>query len=502
MFVGAASGLIAVAFQASLYHAEALRVSVIGWIQSQIGSFGMIVPMVFSAFLGSVAVYLTRRYAPEASGSGIPHLKGVLMNVRKMNWIRILLVKFTGGLLAIGAGFSLGREGPTVQMGAAAGKMVSMIVKARPRERKHLLACGAGAGLAAAFNAPLAGFIFVIEELQRDLSPITYGTALIASVMADIMTRTLIGEAPAFHLQGFPMVPLIGLPYIAVLGVLVGYLGALFNRSLLYVPAFYAHSSMKTTIQRTALVGALVGLGTWFIPLAVGSGHGTVETILAGQSEWTSIVKLGVFLLLSKWCLTVLSYGTGLPGGIFAPMLVLGAITGVLFTELVTLIHPAAPLDPSSVGLIGMAAFFTATVRAPLTGIILILEMTGNYHQLFPLLVVCMTAYITSERLRSKPIYDALLEADLQRQGVFREGQSEVAAFEVTVEPESRVCGKQVHKAGFPNGCLLISIKRGHRELIPHGSTIIEPGDELTLVVSTDEPDAYGSVLTMCRAGW
>lgn len=502
VFVGGLAGLIAVLFQKSLFFAEFFRATAIEWLKANVPEFGWMVFPLIASILGCLTAFITLRYAPEASGSGIPHLKGVLMNVRRFSWPRLLIVKFFGGLMAIGSGFSLGREGPTVQMGAAAGDIVATVVRARPRERKHLLTCGAGAGLAAAFNAPLAGFIFVIEELHRELSPITYGTALIASVVADVVTRTIVGEGPAFHLQGFPLVPLQGLPFVAILGVLAGCLGSLFNRSLISIQKLSCSGRLGSAPAQAAATGIVIGICAWFVPLSIGSGHGTVEIILQGDSPWTNVFLLGFGLFALKWLMTVLSYGTRVPGGIFAPMLVLGAIMGVLFGHAVSLLLPDLGIHPSAIGVIGMAAFFTATVRAPLTGIILILEMTGNYEQLFPLLVACMAAYITSERLHSKPIYDSLLESDLEQAGIYREGQSEMSVFEMTVEPDSALCGRHIRTAGFPAGCLLISIKRGKQELIPHGETVIESGDELTLVISADEPDAYGSVIKMARAEW
>jgi len=203
--VGLLAGIAAVLFQAALFYTEGLRNPLLSWLR-MFPYWGWMVLPVIGAGMGALAGYITSRFAPEASGSGIPHVKAVLLQLRPMRWQRILPVKFIGGVLAIGAGFSLGREGPTVQMGAAIGKMLSHVLKVPKRSRSQLVA--AGAGLAAAFNAPLAGFIFAIEELQREMSPLTYGTALIAAAVGDIVTRTFTGQLPSFHISGYSTPPL------------------------------------------------------------------------------------------------------------------------------------------------------------------------------------------------------------------------------------------------------------------------------------------------------
>ncbi|HEX2999775.1 MAG TPA: chloride channel protein, partial [Armatimonadota bacterium] len=205
--VGLLAGALAVLFQEALSQGEQLRIHFLAELK-QYPHWGWVSLPLLAAFLGGFVSWMTARFAPEASGSGIPHVKGVLIHIRSLDWRKLLPVKFIGGVLAISAGFSLGREGPSVQMGSAAANCLSDLLHVPRRERQHLLACGAGAGLAAAFNAPLAGFLFVIEELQHELSLTTYGTALIATLVADLMTRAFIGQSPSFHFHGYPTPPL------------------------------------------------------------------------------------------------------------------------------------------------------------------------------------------------------------------------------------------------------------------------------------------------------
>jgi len=186
--VGACTGVAALLFRMALTGADALRNSMISWAQT-LPFMGWIFPVMLTLLGAGISVAITRRYAPEASGSGIPYLEAVLHRFRNLEWKRVLPIKFVGGILAIGSGMALGREGPTVQMGGAVGDAISRWLKVSERERLTLISAGAGAGLAAAFNAPLAGLVFVLEEVRRDFQPIVFGAAFIATAIADIIAR-------------------------------------------------------------------------------------------------------------------------------------------------------------------------------------------------------------------------------------------------------------------------------------------------------------------------
>lgn len=502
--VGLLAGIVAVLFQSALFYAEGLRNHLLAWLRV-FPSWGWMVLPVIGAGMGALAGFITSTYAPEASGSGIPHVKGVLLQLRPMRWQRILPVKFIGGVLAIGAGFSLGREGPTVQMGAAIGKMLSHVLKVPKRSRSQLVAAGAGAGLAAAFNAPLAGFIFTIEELQREMSPLTYGTALIAAVVGDIVTRTCTGQLPSFHISGYPTPPLTALPMFAVLGVLCGVMGVLFNRGLLRSLRTFHSCTRWPAWTRPAMVGLIVGLLAWWLPASIGGGHSTAELVLRGKSftmltghiTLLRLVGFLALLLAVKFILTIISYASGVPGGIFAPLLVMGALLGAIVGRVAGIWWPSIANAPAAFAVIGMAAAFSAIVRAPLTGIVLILEMTGNYQQLFPLLVASLIAYLVAEHLHNKPIYESLLEYDLERGGDRPSASSEAILLDMAVEPHSRMDGKSVRDLNLPKGSLLVTINRAGHEIVPSADTKLHTGDHLTVIVSGDKPEACAVVQKM-----
>ncbi len=441
--------------------------------------------MAVCAAAGALVGWVTSRFAPEAAGSGIPHVKGVLMHVSTMNWRRVIPVKFFGGLLCIGAGFSLGREGPTVQMGAAVGKLVADVLRIPPKAIPRLIACGAGSGLAAAFHAPLAGFIFTIEELQREFSALTYTMSLIAAVVADIIATAWWGSGNAFHVTGFPAAALRTLPLCALVGVLAGVSGAAFNRALLTVQHRTPRLSPWT---RGGAAGAILGFSAWWLPDLAGGGHHFVERILGDGSGISASLMVLAGLFVAKFGLTIVSYASGVPGGIFAPMLVMGACLGLLVGNAASDIFPEWIPFPQSFAAIGMAAFFAAVVRAPLTGIVLVLEMTGDYHQLLPLITGSMVAYVISERFGIEPVYEALLAINLNRSHPDVPAHREPVLLEFVVQQESAMDGKMIKELPIPERCLFVTVTRHGNDLLPSGGTVLAHGDHVTAVVSGADP--------------
>lgn len=500
--LGFVSGLVAVAFGWCLYTTELLRQDIVEELRART-EWGWAI-LVASGFGIGCLVGLMVRFAPESSGSGIPHVHAVLLHAREMRWWRLLPVKFIGGVLGVGlGGLSLGREGPTVQIGAAVGQAIGRTLRLGDRAVGQMISCGAGAGLAAAFNAPLAGFIFVIEELRREMSPLTYGGALIAAVCADIVTRGMLSDLPSFHIVLHSGLPLLALPAVAAIGVAAGALGVAFNRSLLIglrgargirgVPAW----------MRPGLACAVAGLAVWWLPQIAGGGHGPAQALLAGELAAAPLAFLGV-LLAGKFLLTVVSYGSGAPGGIFAPMLLMGALLGVIVGRAWDGLFPSHGMEAEIGAVLGMAALFTACVRAPLTGIVLILEMTGGYQHLFPIAVACLTAYLVAESLRDTPVYEALLAEDLRRGGGAGSGAEtgprEPIHLVLSVEFGSPLDGKTIREAGLPPGCLIVALERRGLDIVPTGSTRLHAGDHVSLIVPAERAADAMAVVRLTQA--
>lgn len=404
VLVGAVAGVLASAFRIALERGEHLRQALV----AHAGHWGLPVSIAFGVLTGALGVWLVRRFAPHAAGSGIPQLKSILLRESEPEWRRLLPVKFFGGLLTTAGGFALGREGPTVQMGSGIGHAVSEWFHVRPGdgERRALMSAGAGAGLGAAFNAPLSGVVFVLEELHGNFTPVMFVAAFLASVSGDVVARLLTSELPVFHLSGMIAPGVATVPWAVVLGVLAGAFGVFFNRVLLLTLDFRDRVVRWPAWALGAAVGAIVGVAGWLVPALVGSGGPLVQSALAGQ------IALGVLplFIVARFCLTMVSYSSGAAGGIFAPLLGLGALGGLLFGAGVHAMMPqsATELTPGVFCVLGMGAMFTAIVRAPLTGIVLMIELTGVYGFMLPLLVACLTAYGVAEALGNTPIYEAL----------------------------------------------------------------------------------------------
>jgi CIC family chloride channel protein len=488
--VGLLAGLTAVAFTRSLIAADALRTRFILWAHT-LGASAFVIPVLLGALGAGGAVALVRRFAPEASGSGIPHLEAVLHHLQAMRGVRIIVVKFLGGLLGIGSGLALGREGPTIQMGGAFGQLASGWFGCTPRERQTLIAAGAGAGLAAAFNAPLSGLVFVLEEVQRDFAPTVFTVTLIAAVVADVVTRLLNGQLPVFHVQVEAIPPLRALPVSLAVGVAAGVLGVAFNRSLVGALDLFHRVREWPAWATGALAGCIVGAVGWFAPETLGGGGTLVEQTLAGRMMLPALA--GYFVL--RFFLTMLSYGSGAPGGIFAPLLVLGSQIGLAVSLLAQHLMPLAIEHPETYAAVGMAAYFTAIVRAPLTGIVLVVEMTGNYALVLPLLASCLTAYGVADLLRDRPVYEALLERDLQRTRA-APAIGGALLVEVAIAAASPFDGRRIRDLGLPPGCVLVLVRRMFDEHVPTADMRLESGDRVTAVVA---PEAAGAVALLRR---
>ncbi len=405
LVIGLVAGLLASAFRLALQATELHRIA---WLQRLPRWEAFAAAIGCGAVGGGIGLWLVRRFAPEAAGSGIPHLKSVVLGEKELRWWRVLPVKFFGGLAAIGGGMALGREGPTIQMGGATGLMVStwFRVKRGEGERRALIGAGAGAGLAAAFNAPLAGVVFVMEELQGGFTPVIFVAAFLAAVVADVVCRVLTGGTPVFSLHGMPVPSLQALPLALVLGGLCGLGGVIFNRSLLASLDAFDRLKRWPIFAVGALAGGAVGIAAWIYPAVSGSGSLLADRALTGEIAFKGVL----ILIAARFVLTMVSYGAGVAGGIFAPLLVLGALGGLAVGRFTHAFAPVWAPHPEVFAVLGMGALLTAIVRAPLTGIVLMIELTGSYDFMLPLLVSCFAAYGIAEALGDMPIYEALRE--------------------------------------------------------------------------------------------
>jgi len=410
LVVGVVAGLIASLFRMALQWCELTR---IGWLERLPGPEGLGLSLLVGAVGGGTGLWLVRRFAPEAAGSGIPHLQSVVMGDAQLRWARVLPVKFLAGVAGIGGGLAMGREGPTIQMGGATGLMVStwFRVKRGEGERKALISAGAAAGLAAAFNAPLAGLIFVMEELAGNLTPVVFVASFLAAVAADVVCRVVTGETPVFALHGMPGPSLHTLPLATVIGLVAGLAGVIFNKSLVASLDLFERLRAWPPFLVGASTGMVVGIAAWIYPAASGSGALLSERALSGAIA----IRWVLVLIVARFFLTMVSYGSGSAGGIFAPLLVLGSLSGLAVGAAIHSFLPGWAAFPETFAVIGMGALLTSTIRAPLTSIVLMIELTGKYDFMLPLLVACFAAYGVAEAMGDLPIYEVLRERAARR---------------------------------------------------------------------------------------
>lgn len=492
--VGILTGLLVSLFRMALEQAEALRSAVLLVVSD--GSLTIIssLCMLFAAY---VVAWLALRWTPLCGGSGIPQVKGELLGQMEQNWWQIIAAKFAGGVCAIGGGLSLGREGPSIQLGAMVGKGFSRLSGNLKTEEKLLMTCGAGAGLSGAFCAPLAGVVFALEELHKNFSTDVLVLTMAASVASDFVSSYIFGLSPVFALYVDGKLPLDRYWMVLVLGLALGVLGVVYNWTTGKIQDLYGKIPYR--FLRVLLPFLLVILLAAFYPQVLGSGHHLVGEIADGAF----VVKALLLLLIVKFFFSIISFGSGVPGGIFLPLLVLGAIIGGLFALSAGSAAGYEELYLTNFVILGMAGYFSAIVRSPITGVILITEMSGDFKNFLPLAVVALTAYLTADLLGGQPIYDQLLHRMLAKgtdYGADDETRSHKVLLESDVYIGSRMDGEKIEKMLLPSGCLVVSVQREQKEIVPGGSTVLLGGDKLVLLCSQGDVSVVEAKLdNICR---
>lgn len=344
------------------------------------------------------------------SGSGIPQVEGEVSGRLSQNWKRVLPAKFAGGFLCMLGGLSLGREGPSIQLGAMAGQGISRALGRGKREEKFLMTCGASAGLSAAFHAPLAGMMFAVEEIHKTFSIPILLPVMTASVTADYIASHILGLDPVFHFQITEYLPQNYYWLLILLGILVGVSGVFYNWGMLKAQELYRKIPFLKETGRLLIAFLTAGVLGLVMPSVLGSGSGLIVSLTKGEM----VLGMVVLTLVVKFLFSAVSFGSGAPGGIFFPLLILGALLGAVFAMTGAEFFGLDPVYINNFVLLGMTGFFTAIVRAPLTGIILLFEMSGSISQMLSLSIVSVTAYIVATLMRSEPIYDSLLKRILK----------------------------------------------------------------------------------------
>ncbi len=428
--------------------------------------------------LGFLAGWLVELLAPAAAGGGIPPVKAALARYPIMLNLRVVVVKTLGTILTLGAGLALGRRGPTVHIGAALAAQLSRWIPNSPTNRRQMIAAGAAAGLAAGFNTPIAGVLFVIEELMRDISGLTLEIAIIASFTGAVVSRIFefanlnvhdIVVATNYPNESFTLVEI---PFYLLLGILAGLLGGLFNRGIINAMAWSRRFPLAMS-WRVGIAGLVSGLFVVYLPNFFQNNTGLKEFLVAYDLDWQTTA----LAFVAHFCLTILIYSTGAPGGLFAPALVLGSALGDLVGTLELFVFGNE--HSYLFALAGMGAFFTAVVRVPVTAIVIVFEMTADFDVVLPLMISSAVAYIVAESFFPGSLYEHLLNVsgiELKEETVSHDFLSQLTANDVM---ESRV---ESLPSNLTMEELIKAMSRSHHRGFP----VVEDGQLVGIVTQSD----------------
>jgi CIC family chloride channel protein len=416
-FCGLAGGVVGAAFHLTvdvLLHWPA-------WLMARFGSGPETILMAAGVAAAGVlaAFVLTRTVAPEAAGSGVQEIEGAMEGLRTVRWRRILPVKFVGGVLGLSSGLVAGREGPTIHIGASISAAICEALRLEREDLHGLLAAGAAAGLAAAFNAPLAAILFIVEETRKQFRYTfrSYVGVICASAASAMGMGLVGGTAPPLRIAALEQ-PLLMLPAFVLLGVGLGGLGVLFNRCLLGALDWTAVTFKRAPFVPALVVGGAVGALAIVLPEAVGGGEILIPHLVAHDLPLATLALVAVL----RFAGTMATYPVGVPGGIFAPLLALATTVGLAIAMVMEIAMTSGgmavpPSMSQAFAIAAMGGLFTASIRAPLVGVVLAVELTGAYALILPLLVTCITAHVIAEWLKGRPVYEMLLERTLRLSG-------------------------------------------------------------------------------------
>ncbi len=411
LLIGGICGLAAVLFHQIL---EFFQDNII-YRAAEVGGWArvpllLLIPAVGGLIAGAGLYFL----APEATGSGIPQVKTAFYLGGGRIPGRVIAGRMFLSSFNIGTGASLGREGPTVQLCAAIASLLGRIFALSRQGLQNLLPVGAAAGLAAAFNTPIAAVTFTLEEILADVSVRPLGSIVIAAVIASVIDRAILGEQPLFSVPAYRLNGAMELPFYALLGVVAGLAATAFNEGLLRLRSRFQKQTAVPQWATPAVGGLILGVIGLSALMLTGSssvfgiGYRTLATELQGSLPLKTLIVLGVGKLIGS----VISYSSGSTGGIFGPSLYIGGMFGGIVGLVASHLLGSPVTEPGAFALVGMGAVFAGIVRAPVTSIIIIFEMTNSYSIILPLMVANITSYVLASKLSPRPIYDALLMQD------------------------------------------------------------------------------------------
>ena len=440
------------------------------------------------------------RWEPNTSGSGIPQVDAEVLDRLDAPWARVIPAKFAEGTLLAFSGLSLGREGPSVQLGGMSGKAVSRILHRKRGEERLLVTCGAAAGMSAAFHAPLTGVLFALEEIHKQFSAPLIISVMCSAVVADFLVAQVVGIDPVVSLEFLRDLPHVDYLLVVILGLACGILGALHNRGMFAIQELYGLMRSRLPQVRLLVPFALAGVMAFVWPELMCGGDAILEVLLSPEAPALGAL---VALLLGKYLFTAICFGSGAPGGTLFPLVVMGGLVGAVFSVCGTAFGISEhAFFPNFVAL-GVAGLFSGVVRAPVTAVVMVFELTGSLDALLSVSIVSILAYVTSSLTKTDAFYDHLLAGLI---GVSSDDSSvsglsgEKDLGHVRVGAGSRLEGLLVREVPWPDGVRLLLIERAGRDVVPTGETRLCAADELLFIVGTEAAgDARIKLGVMCE---
>lgn len=487
LIVGLLAGLVACIYRFLLSYGEKIAYMMVNYVQEHSWFiFGLFAVMIIITFI----ISLLLKYEPYISGSGIPQVEAEMIDKIDEKWYKVILAKMTAGTLSIVGGLSLGREGPSIQLGAMVGKGVAKLFHRMKVEEKFLLTCGAAAGLSAAFNAPLAGVLFALEEIHKNFSPMALVSVMVASLTGDFISKNLFGMTPSLYFPLVQSLPLGQYGYIILLGIITGLLGVFYNKMTMLTLHLFDKITILKSHQKVIIPLLVSGIVMLIYPQILCGGHHIIDMMHDGHL----LIMTVLTLLLFKFMFSLLSFGSGAPGGIFFPLLVLGSLIGYAYALVVTQYFGVDIIYFNNYIVIAMAGLFAGIVRAPITGIVLIAEMCGSLSQFLAISVCAFMGYIVANLLKSEPIYHSLL----QRLVKGKDGHDildDKVILHYSLELGSCCLDLPIKDIGLPKECFILSITRGIDDIVPRGDTILRLGDHVTVLVDKDNIEVTKDIL-------
>lgn len=479
VMVGIFAGLMVCLYRFLLSESEHILRNYLTIIQTNV--VYIVLFFVFLAVLGLLIDWITK-WEVDSSGSGIPQVYAEVKGHMEANWAKVLFSKIVAGVMTALAGLSLGPEGPSVQIGGMAGKGVARLFKGSKTDELRLILVGSAVGITAAFNAPLAGVLFVMEEINHGFDKTLIFIALVSAIVSDFISKSIFGQSTVLT---FPInnIPLENYWILIVLGIVIGVIGYVYNIGMIKSSDFVNSLKIPSQLKFVA-VFIISGVVALTIPQISDGGHFMMDML------GVAIPSLGVLVLLLvlKYLFSMFSFSSGAPGGIFLPILVLGAYIGAIFGSVVV---PALGMEHVLIYkfiVISMAGFFAATVRSPITGIVLIAEMCGSTESLVAMIIVSLIAYVVPTILGNEPIYESLYDRLLlNKNREFVKKPSKHVLSEYVVPLDCDYINFKIKDIPFPKNAIVVSVIRNGKYIIPTEDFNIKYSDQVQILTDVND---------------